>query len=550
MRNIVKITLWDKTVGYIKWDDASWKNTGSIFQFDKEFVRSGLDISPILMPVKSQLVQKNIPQHFNNPKDTFRGLPPVFAQSLPDHWGTSIFNAWAKKNLTGKTTPVDMLSFIGTRGMGALEYHPSIIKGDNEAFDVDVNRLYDFAKQILAERTDPEFNADEELLWQDLIKLGTSPGGKRPKALIAINKNSGSVKSGQAELPPGYEHFILKYDNETDTFQYAKVEYAYYLLCQKCGIKMTETALRRFDTATHFITKRFDRLSNKKIHMQSLRAMTGGCRSYEDALAVTKKLNLNYSDTEQLYRMMVFNVLSGNIDDHDNNFSFLMDETGTWRLSPAYDMIYSIDPSLSDFQKGQFMSVNGKVSEISADDMLKVARTFDIKSPERIIENTLDSISCLPKILSGLDVIPKVTGMITNELNKKHKSLGAKYSQTVPEIKTSADDIMSKVSTEFERKTIIKIKDKFPEKEVKFLAIKKLLTKGKHSGTLFKIEVDKKKKTFVSDNQTKDISYTNGHYNLGEFHEAQTWKTINGKQAAYTPTRVMSLENKKKFGIN
>lgn len=545
MNNIVKITLWGQTVGYIKWDDSNWKTTGSIFQFDKEFINKGLDISPILMPVSDPKVRNCLPIHTYNPKGQFRGLPPVFGASLPDHWGTSIFNAWAKEHLKdNKTNPVDMLSFIGTRGMGALEYEPSIIKNDKEAFDVDVNKLYDFAKQILAEKSKPEFKADKELLWQDLIKLGTSPGGKRPKALIAINKQTNTVKSGQAMLPPGYEHYILKYDNETEQFPYAKVEYAYYKLCTNCGIKMMETTLRQFEHATHFITKRFDRDSNEKIHMQSLRSITGGCDSYEQALNVTQNLCRNYSNTEQLFRMMVFNILSGNIDDHDNNFSFLMNKQGIWTLAPAYDIIYSIDPSQSEFQKGQFMSVNGKTSEISIKDILQVAQRFSIRKPESIIENTLDNMSTLPDVLKDLEISNPTIKMITEELNKKYQFLGKHFTISFD---ADNDPAVPHTLTEFERKAVIAIQSKHEGQNIFFQPVKRILHKGKPSGTIFKVTIGNENYTYVTDNETKDISFAKGHFNQGQFQNAKTWKTIDGKPASYTPTRVLSIDNKKKL---
>ena len=425
--NVVKVTLWDITVGYLKWNDDNWKTTTSIFQFDKKFRESGLNIAPLEMPLESLYVQNCIPFTNGNPKGTFKGLPRFIADSLPDHWGTRIFNAWAKDHLKGdKTTPVDILSFIGMRGMGALEFMPSVIVNENIPFDVDVNKLYKFAKQILSERIEPEFSADKELLWQDLVKLGTSPGGKRPKALIAINEKENKIKSGQTILPDGYKYYILKYDNETDSFPYARMEYAYYLLSKDAGIAMAPCFIRKFDNATHFITERFDRINQTKVHMLSLRAMANECTSYEKAFDTILRLKLNYKDVEQLFRRMVFNVLAGNIDDHDGNFSFLMDKTGTWSLSPAYDIIYSIDPSASDFSKGQFMTINGKADEINKKDILQVAQRYGIRNPERIIENITDAIIKLDGLMNDLD-IPNITQkQVKKELNNKYNHFSNK----------------------------------------------------------------------------------------------------------------------------
>jgi len=308
--------------------------------------------------------------------------------------------------------------------MGALEYYPALINGEEEAFDVDVEKLYSFAKSILEERSEPVFEADKELLWQDLVKLGTSPGGKRPKALIAINKESNEIKSGQAaNLPEGFEHYILKYDNEKDMFPYALMEYAYYLMCRDCNIRMETSELRRFNTSTHFITKRFDRNAGEKIHMQSLRALCGGASSYEEAFDAARRLGLKYAELEQLYKIMVFNVIAGNIDDHDGNISFLMDINGKWSLAPAYDMVYSISPDALYFQKGQFMSINGKKQDIMKEDLIQVGRVYGIRNPSEAVERSLDVVSHVEDYLLPLGVDKSVINSVTVELNSKYKSL-------------------------------------------------------------------------------------------------------------------------------
>lgn len=429
MNHTIKITLWNHTVGYLTWDDSNWRSETSVFKFDSDFLNLGLDISPLQLSINNPARLAGIPYRGGSPKNEFQGLPPVFADSLPDHWGNSIFRAWAasRKISMKKFTPVDFLSFVGTRAMGALEYHPAIIQDEAEAFDVNVTQLYDFAKSVLNNKKDVEFSSDRELLWEDLVKLGTSPGGKRPKALIAINHETNVVKSGQTLLPEGYEHYILKYDNEKDTFPYARMEYIYYCMCKDLKINMTETFLKSFDSSTHFITKRFDRLNGEKIHMQSLRAMTGGAASsYEDIFNVMKQLKLDYVDFEQLFRRMVFNVAAGNIDDHDRNFSFLMSKDGVWSLSPAYDMVYSIDPATLEIQKGQFLSINGKKNNITSQDLIAIARKYDINRPNEIIANTLDVVSALPEYMKGQNIDPSVSRMVMQELEPKLSGLKTK----------------------------------------------------------------------------------------------------------------------------
>ena len=420
------VSLWGKTVGYLTWDKTDWRTESSVFQFDRAFLSMGWDISPLLMPLESKMVQSGLDIRGGNPKNTFSGLPPVFADSLPDHWGNSLFRAWAREHKVSMkaVSPVDYLSFIGKRGMGALEYLPAAIEDEDESFDVDVNRLYEFAKSVLEDRDEVAFTSDRELLWQDLIKLGTSPGGKRPKALIAVNPLEHTVKSGQVLLPPGYEYYVLKYDSESNLFPYARIEYAYSRMCKDAGITIPETDLRSFDKATHFIIKRFDRLNGEKVHMQSLRAINGETDSYEEAFDVILKMKLNYLDKEQLFRRMVFNVVAGNIDDHDKNISFLMDKNGVWSLAPAYDVVYSIDPDTLYAQKGQYMRVNGKNQEIAIGDLLTVARTYSINRPERIIEQTMDTVSRVEHYLKDAGVNDDAIKVILGELNEKHKELG------------------------------------------------------------------------------------------------------------------------------
>lgn len=421
MENTVKITLWGDTVGYMTWDNSEWRKESSVFKFDSSFLDKGLDISPLQMSVNSPARKAGLPVRGGNPKDIFKGLPPVFADSLPDHWGNSIFRAWAKEhNISMKRiTPVDLLAFVGKRAMGALEYHPSLIEYEDEACDVDIQELYMFARSVLDEKTNLTFSSDRELLWQDLVKLGTSPGGKRPKALIAINRKNGDIKSGQAQLPPEFDYCILKYDNESDTFPYARMEYVYWRLCRDAGIEITDSELRRFETASHFITRRFDRCPEGKVHMQSLLAMAGDVTSYEEAFDTMRKLDLGYKDFEQLYRRMVFNVLAGNIDDHARNFSFLMDKTGKWSLAPAYDMVYSIDPSVLEVQKGQFLSIGGKKSEIKKDDLIYLGRHYDINRPGEVIERTQDVLSNLHEYMKEEDISDAIWKIVSTELKSK-----------------------------------------------------------------------------------------------------------------------------------
>ena len=423
--NVVKVVLWGKTVGYLSWDKTNWRMETSIFQFDRAFLSLGWDISPIQLSVSSKFAHSGLDIRGGDPKDVFRGLAPVFADSLPGHWGNALFRSWAKEHGVSmkNVSPVDYLSFIGKRGMGALEYLPAAIEDEDLPFDVDLTRLYEFAKSVLEERGDVQFTTDRELLWQDLIKLGTSPGGKRPKALIAMNPEDGVIKSGQVLLPPEYDYYVLKYDNDTGLYPYARMEYAYSRMCRDAGINIPYTELRSFDKATHFLIKRFDRFEGEKVHMQSLRAMTGEAHSYEEAFDVIEKLRLDYEDREQLFRRMVFNVTGGNIDDHDKNISFLMDKSGRWSLAPAYDVVYCIDPDTLYAQKGQSLSINGKNQGITRGDLITVARHYGVNRPERIIEQVMDIVSRVNDYLRQDGVSESARKVILSELNEKHAEL-------------------------------------------------------------------------------------------------------------------------------
>ena len=232
--NVVKVKLWGIDVGYLSWD----KKAGvAVFEYESSFLEQGLDIAPLTMPINAPRSQKQLPWTGNKDK-LYQGLPSMIADSLPDKWGNSLFKAWLRDNNipTKKATPIDHLSFIGSRAIGALEYEPAQKLGDNSAFSVDVQRLYEFAKQVLNERETTILNQDNSILWQDLIKISSSPGGKRPKAIVALNKSTGKIISGQGVIPEGFQHYILKYDDNS-FYPFAKLEYVYYQMALDAGIE-------------------------------------------------------------------------------------------------------------------------------------------------------------------------------------------------------------------------------------------------------------------------------------------------------------------------
>ena len=388
--NVVMVKLWGMPVGYLSWDK---KSNVAVFEYESEFIDKGLDIAPLTMSVNSPRSKKHIP--WTGDKDKlYRGLPPMIADSLPDKWGHSLFSAWLRDNhIPAKNvTPVDHLSFIGNRAMGALEYEPAQKLGDDSVFSVDIEHLYTFAKQVLNERETTVLNAENSILWLDLIKISSSPGGKRPKAIVAVNKDTGDVISGQGNIPEGFEHFILKYDDNL-SYPLAGLEYVYYQMAIAAGINMMPSELHSFGNVTHFLTRRFDRVGNNRIHTQTLAAMSPGSDSYEELFAVIRRLNLPYEDSRQQYLRMVFNVLARNVDDHSKNFSFSMTPDGFWRLSPAYDLTYGVDLTAPAYINRHLLTINGKNENITREDLEVLAQRNDIQDYKSLIAMVSNAVA-------------------------------------------------------------------------------------------------------------------------------------------------------------
>ncbi len=410
--NVVKVKLWGKDVGYLSWDKKSGK---SIFEYEHSFIEQGLDIAPLTMSIHSPRSQKQLPW-LGDTEKLYQGLPPMIADSLPDKWGNSLFRAWLRDNKisTKKTNPIDHLSFIGSRSMGALEYEPAQKLGDNTTFSVNVQNLYDFAKKVLDERETTILNQGNSILWQDLIKISSSPGGKRPKAIVAINEVTGEVVSGQGIIPKGFKHYILKYDDNS-IYPFAKLEYAYYQMAIEAGISIMHSELRSYGSVTHFLTQRFDRIGNEKIHMQTLAAMSPLSYSYEDIFAVIRRLNLPYEDSRQQYLRMVFNVIARNVDDHSKNFSFCMNKDGIWRLSPAYDLTFSVDLAAPAYSNRHSLTVNEKNEDITRKDLEMVGRNNDIQDYKALIDSVVNAVSKFESYARKLDIDSRLIEKIKSE---------------------------------------------------------------------------------------------------------------------------------------
>jgi len=390
------INIWNKRVGAIAWDvDTELAS----FEFESSFLTNKWDLSPLKMPIAD--AAKRV---FSFPElrgtTTFKGLPGLLADVLPDKYGNSLINVWLSKNgrPTDSMNPVELLCFIGKRGMGALEFEPIVPKTNNGATKIELDSLINIAQEILSGRQDFNTNlsGDEAKALSDILKIGSSAGGARAKAVIAFNPDTKEIRSGQADAPKGFTHWLLKFDGVTDqqlgtSSGYGRVEMAYHLMAKEAEIEMTECRLLEENGRAHFMTKRFDREHGKgKLHIQSFCAIAHydfsevTSFSYEQLFETMRSMLLPYTDAEQLYRRMVFNVMARNCDDHTKNFSFSMDKTGQWKLAPAFDVCHSYRPG-STWVSQHSLSINGKRQNITRDDLLEVAKNMNIKKADTII---------------------------------------------------------------------------------------------------------------------------------------------------------------------
>lgn len=429
--NTAQIKLWDENVGAVSWDDRS--RTGA-FEFEPDFLKTNWDISPIMMSLAEarRRGRGNAIFEFRNlNRDTFYGLPGLLSDVLPDRYGTILINAWLASigREPGSMNPVERLCYIGNRGMGALEFGPYAETKKERAVDIDIKSLVEMAQQILNQRKKFSTNIKQNVKKgiEDIIRVGSSAGGARAKAIIAYNERTGKVKSGQVDAPSGFEHWLIKFDGVTnkqlgDPGGYGRIELAYYHMALQCGIDISESRLLEENGRAHFMTKRFDRKGAKeKLHVQTLCGMQHydfsmvGAYAYEQVFQTLRTLKLPASASEQLYRRMVFNVIARNQDDHTKNISFLMDRTGRWQLAPAYDVTYAYDPG-NQWTKQHNLSINNKTTGISRADLLKLAKEMNVKQAKAIIEQVKDSVSKWPEFAAQAGVTKKQSTAIQKVL--------------------------------------------------------------------------------------------------------------------------------------
>lgn len=383
--NIVKVMIWGQEVGSLFWDD---RRKRSVFSYHPDFIKGGLDIAPLSASVRNP--RNKLPLYGQPNDDFFSGLPAFIADSLPGRWGNAVFSAWAAENhiRASEINAVDKLSFIGKRGMGALEFEPAR-EFDSER-DFQLVELYDKAMEILRGREEAIVIGDD-LTLNALYEVGTSAGGNHSKAVIAINETTGKIRSGQVMLPEGYKHYLLKFA-EVRCFPLTEVEMVYADMAKVAGINMMPCKLIEIGGERHFLTERYDRKNQQKIHTQSLAAMNPDASSYEQLMDVCLALDLPYEEREETFRRAVFNLLTTNVDAHSRNFEFMMEKGGTWHITPAFDLTFSCFNPNNKLDEYHYLSMNGKRTGVTRADMLSYARFANIEHAERIIRQCVEAV--------------------------------------------------------------------------------------------------------------------------------------------------------------
>lgn len=435
--SLAEIHLWGSLVGYVSWNEETELLS---FEYDQGFVDNApVEISPIKLPRK-----KGVYSFPELAKGTFHGLPGMLADSLPDKFGNALIDVWlsTKGRKSGSFNPVERLCYVGERGMGALEFKPAKYKGRLSNVPIEIEDMVKLASAALSNKEklkESLKHKDEKKLKEaltNLLVVGTSAGGARAKCIIAYNHKSGEVRSGQLKTTKDFTYWLLKLDGVSnnrdkeliDPQGFGRIEYAYYLMAKDCGIEMSESRLLEENDRAHFMTKRFDRLEGgEKIHMQSLCALghydfnMAGAYSYEQALEMIRVVvNLDTKEAlEQQFRRAIFNVIGRNQDDHTKNIAFLMDRLGNWKLSPAYDMVYSYNPTGEWTSKHQ-MSLNGKRDKFTMEDLIEFGAKADLKKMQviKIIKEIENVFSKWVKYAERAGVFKEHTDSISNSLRK------------------------------------------------------------------------------------------------------------------------------------
>ncbi len=405
----IQVSIWGNKVGAVAFDPQV---NSYVFEYYPGWAQRGIELAPLRMPMRGR--------RFTFPelaRATFQGLPGMLADALPDRFGNALIDAWmARKGIRKEqVTALDRLAYMGRRGAGALEFRPAMGSVTDAKTPLKMARLVEDARKAIQGSTEDDRAAGAALA--EIIRVGTSAGGARAKAVIAWNPVTQELRSGQFEAPDGFQHWLLKFDGLADdglfgdAAGHGRIEYAYHLMARAAGIEMADCRLLEENGRAHFMTRRFDREAGEKVHMQSLCALTHldfnqvGVHSYSQAFMTLKELGLAPESTDDLFRRMAFNVMARNCDDHPKNFAFLLRPGGTWRLAPAYDLTFAYRPG-SRWVAQQFMSVNGRFQGITRQDLLTEADRFSVKNPGGILTEVSAALDAFPQWAAEAGLAP------------------------------------------------------------------------------------------------------------------------------------------------
>ena len=426
--DLVEVHCWGQLVGAVA---QARHSDACVFEYDPRWRRSGIELSPLLLPTRNRSGQFSFP---GLSRETYKGLPGLLADALPDRFGNALIDAWmAQRGIPASAISVlDRLAYMGSRGMGALQFRPVLGNEDTPSVPIQLASLVEAARRAVSGSVDDSHAAQS---LNRIIEVGTSAGGARAKAVIGWNRAQQQIVSGQFDLPDGFEHWLLKFDGVGSdaqlgpSQQYGRIEYAYHLMARAAGIDMADCQLLEEGGRAHFVTRRFDRQGNTRLHLQSLCAMAHvdynlqASNAYETLFITAAELGLDDAAMTQLLRRMVFNVAAANNDDHSKNFAFLLpppvegQALPAWQLAPAYDITYAFDPD-NQWLRQHLMSVNGRFAGITRADLARVADRFSIAGLREVIDSVNAAVQRWPEFAGSAGLDPDETARIGGHLQR------------------------------------------------------------------------------------------------------------------------------------
>lgn len=415
----IEVRIWGQKVGAVALDPNL---RFYVFEYEPNFVKTGIELAPLTMP----LAKASEPFVFTDlPEQTYKRLPALLADALPDDFGNTLINGWmaAQGVERDAVTALDRLAYMGVRGMGALEFKPAIGPEAKDSTAIALADLVEGARRAV--RGDLGLDASARAVLSQIVSVGTSAGGARAKAVVAWNPKTEEIRAGQFDAEDGFEHWLLKFDGMGEDRElggsqdYGRIEYAYYKMATAAGIRMSPCRLLEENERAHFMTRRFDRDGNRKHHMQTLCAMAHldykqkASHDYNQLFQTIDQLRLGYEAKEEAFRRMAFNVMAANCDDHTKNFSFLLRENEGWTLAPAYDVTHAHNPK-GEWTSQHLMSVNGRFADITRQDLLAVADRFGIGTAAKVLKQIGDVLMAWPDFAASANVSPKERDRISS----------------------------------------------------------------------------------------------------------------------------------------